>query len=392
MPRTWDAVIVGGGPAGSTAGRVLASAGCRVVIVDKSRFPRPKACGGLLTERAAAGIESLHGADLLGRVPAFKSSGCSLFHKGRIIAEAVDSPRTLRFVDRRLLDEALFSSAVGSGCQSIEGVKAVSLGDGEVTLEDGRVLKARVIVGADGVRGPSRRAAGRKAFGRGRVGRNVAFGLVAEYPVASLTDSPLIQSCRDRPHIHFGTMNWGYGWAFPKGETISLGVAGLKRKNGDFMGAFKGFRGLYTAGCSHHPPVRGLELPFGSYVRKPGRGRLLLVGDAAGLVEPVTGEGIDFAVESARLAASSIIDALGEDSPGRAAGLYNVSYARSLYRRLRQASIARLLLFPGPLLPLAARVIEVKKSLLPAYLDLLAGCGGYRELAHAFLSRGRSDP
>ena len=119
-------------------------------------------------------------------------------------------------------------------------------------------------------------------------------------------------------------------------------------------------------------PWKGHPIPFGNYRSRPGRANVLLAGDAAGLVEPVTGEGIAFAMQSGRLAAEAIIAASNLSAPASALPLYLPGY-RCLTTSFRHARVMRGLVFPAATRPIFLRVLARSRTVATRYLDLLAG-------------------
>jgi menaquinone-9 beta-reductase len=204
--------------------------------------------------------------------------------------------------------------------------------------------------------------------------RGMGFGLVAEAPLAGVADESLRNACGRDPHIFFGVLPWGYGWIFPRGESVSVGIGGLLGQGVEFPRTFRAFVDDFF-----QPEVwkvirpRGHLFPFGNFERTPGRGNILLVGDAARFVEPVTGEGIGFALESGQLAASAAGECLARGEPSTAGRTYNALVRRSLLPHLKQARIGRWLLFSKLCFPIAMRSLRRHPRLVHYYLELVAG-------------------
>jgi flavin-dependent dehydrogenase len=152
-------------------------------------------------------------------------------------------------------------------------------------------IQADFIIGADGVNS----RVSKLIDGSRHRKRTLAFGLECEIPRELLKRS--VQS----PEIYLGIARWGYGWVFPKKNSVTVGLAGLLHSNSGLQSNFEQFLRQI---CGFLPgiPYEGHHIPFGHYLNMPGRAATLLVGDAAGLVEPVTGEGIAFAMLSGMLA------------------------------------------------------------------------------------------
>ena len=175
----------------------------------------------------------------------------------------------------------------------------------------------------------------------------------------------------EKPEIYFRIARWGYGWLFPKRDCLTIGLAGLVGKNSNLKALFIDFAKQLNQGCLPSAPWKGHPIPFGNYRRRPGRDNVLLAGDAAGLVEPVTGEGIAFAMESGRCAAKAVIAAAKRGQPASALSLYLPEYSR-ITGSFRYARIMRGLVFPALTQPIFLRVLERSRSVATRYLDLLA--------------------
>ncbi len=286
-----DAIVVGAGPAGSTAARRLAEGGARVVLLDRARFPREKLCGGGLTAKALGLLPAGAGdvvqrwvdrVEIRSRVGTF---------------EIAESLARVGMVDRRELDLRLVGAAAIAGVDVREGLLVTGArsgaADAEVTFAGGGHLTATVLVVADGE--PSRLAA---SLGlRSSPGRRV---LALEASVPS-TDAAL------RDHAVLGCrVPGGYAWYFPKADHASVGVGSSSATRQPRLRAdldiFAQSLGLRIERAS----VRGHWIPMGLRRGPLVTGRALLVGDAAGAADPLFAEGIAFALATGTLAARSI--------------------------------------------------------------------------------------
>jgi geranylgeranyl reductase family protein len=293
--QRYDVAVIGAGPAGSVTAIHLARGGARVLLVDKATFPRDKPCGGGLTLRAVRQLPVDPGPVVEHEVDRmeFRLGGRSRFERRGKRGSFV------LMTQRRWLDQYLAEQAVASGADFRDGVK-VSVGTDPVRglslTIGGEEVGAEVIVGADGANGTTARALG--------LGGPITHGVAYE------GNAPFEERYRNLAVIELGTIPGGYGWVFPKGDHVNVGVGGwesegprlrdhlaeLCRRHGIDGGGLESVRG-------HRLPLRG-----GGFV--PARGRTLLVGDAAGLVDPLTGDGMYEAFVSARLASEAILDLL----------------------------------------------------------------------------------
>jgi geranylgeranyl reductase family protein len=376
MEGQYDVVIVGGGPGGATAGMLLAQHNLSVVILEKARFPRDKPCGGLLSGRAVRIVSSLHGEAALAQLARASSTGCRLLHQRTVLAEAIGCD-TLFVVARRELDGFLLQAAREAGCTVFEHseVRDVQPARSAVMLSSGEMIRGGVIIGADGANSTVRKTCWPQSQ---RAQKAVGLGLVADVAAAQLQTAEMRDACSRLPHVFFGLTPWGYGWIFPKGETLSVGVGGLLGQRVALRTALQWLVSEhFREGVWESLRIYGHPLPVGNFQRTAGRGNILLVGDAAGLVEPVTGEGIAFALQSAQLAATSALAALSRGKPSQAGRHYNAWLRRCMLRHFRHASVARWLLFSKPCFPAAMRALRRHPKLLRYYLELLSGKMSY---------------
>ncbi|MFN2521859.1 MAG: geranylgeranyl reductase family protein, partial [Mycobacteriales bacterium] len=285
---TYDVAVVGGGPAGAAAARAAALAGASTVLLEREQLPRYKRCGGGLIGASqaavlAAGVqlEPLT-RDSVGRLT-FTSNGRRAFSR--------ETVPFLPMVLRSELDEALVRLAVDAGAELRTGVvvQGYEEADAVVTLttRDGAV-RARTVVGADG-------SGSRAGAYVGVVCDQVDLGMEAELPAP------------DRRWDGHVLLDWGpvpgsYGWVFPKGDTLTVGVIGSRSLGADVRAYYRDFLrrlGLDPATALHDGGHLTRVRSTGSPLR---RGRVLVAGDAAGLLEPWTREGISYALRSGALA------------------------------------------------------------------------------------------
>lgn len=373
-----EVVVVGAGPAGSAAAATLAREGVQVTVIDRARFPRDKLCGGLLTRRAAKMYARAFNRPWHPVIEA-QSRGMHL-HDGSHAAlsrlNGVQDSHLLEFTCRARFDHFLLEQALDAGAQAVlgQGVSEVDTLNGLITLTDGRRWQAQVVIGADGVNSRVAHA----LHGRGLDPRHTALALEVEVPRdwgGSVQD----------PEIYFGVVHWGYAWVFPKQETLTVGLGGLQSANAGLKNSLRDFLCLRFPS---HPieslRVRGHHLPYGRFERRPGGARTLLCGDAAGLVEPITGEGIAFALQSGHAAACAARRSVREG--GSALHHYLPEY-RGVTADLRWANRLRHLVFAPRLEGLFLRTLPSMQSAPTRMMELMAD-----ELSYPAWSRlvGRS--
>ena len=340
----YDVIVVGAGPAGSTVAREAATRGLSVLLLDKAGFPRDKPCGGGVNVRT----QRLLPFDL-GPVAERPIHGMRItLRQGRGFARSYPEPMA-HLTQRRRLDAFLVERAVAVGATLREGtpVKAIDrLADCVVVRTGGEAFEGRALVGADGANGRTARLVGLEG------GRLLIVAL--EGNVSPPGDFP--GEWADRLGLDVGLHPGGYGWLFPKGDHLNVGVGVWQPFGPSLRERLAGLTRFYGFEPAELWGVRGHHLP----VRRPGAplaaGNVLLVGDAAGLLDPFTGEGIYAAVWSGRVAARHLAAYVAGEAPDLDG--YRREVARELVPELRLACRVQDLfqLTPGLYVTLVGRV------------------------------------
>ena len=294
----FDVIVIGAGPAGSTAAYRLASQGARVALLDKARFPRDKPCGGGITVRGLNHLPIDVTPVVEDRVMHVE---LGFGYRDRFVRSA-DEPLVL-MTQRRRLDAHLAEQAAARGADFRDGVRVRGIDlqpDGAVVATDTDRIAARVVIGADGCNGVSAKALG--------LARGVTYGVAYEGNVPwGAIDA---DRWRGRMWLEFDTVPGGYAWVFPKGEHANLGVGGWGRAAPNLRNYLTRLCGEAGVPADALQNVRGYRLPL----RRPGArvagGPALVIGDAAGLVDPMSGDGMYEAFLSSRLAAGAVLDLL----------------------------------------------------------------------------------
>lgn len=282
----YDVAVVGAGPAGSSAARAAAAAGAGVVVLDRAAFPRYKTCGGGLIGPGAGALPSAPPV----RMPVTRAS--FTLRGGRHRERTAPAPflaMTARSeLDRWLLDQAVAAGAeVRAPCR----VGAVDEGPEYVVLHtDTGPIRADHVIAADGTSSRIAREIGVRLA-------RVDLGLELELEAGGLGEE-----WAERVHLDWGPLPGSYAWVFPKGDSLTVGVIaerGRPETTRRYLRAFVHAQGLDRQRVLHDSGHLTRCRAPGSPL---GRGRILLAGDAAGLLEPWTREGISFAARSGSLA------------------------------------------------------------------------------------------
>ena len=333
VTTTCDVVVVGAGPGGATAATYLAMAGYDVVLVDKDRFPRDKVCGDGLTPRVVKELLELGlEAEARGEVPGWATQRGLRIHGGHTVMELPwptlkDWPGWGATCTRLVFDETLVRNAEKHGAELWEGVTVTGAVFRDATEErvagvtwrdretdEAGVIRAKVVIAADGASGKLARSLGLHR----RKDRPMAVA-VRTYYESARADDDWISSFLDL-RDETGDLLSGYGWVFPLDDgTINVGL-GLLDTSKDFQRVnYRELMDAWARGMAEEwgttPDARrgGVAsgpIPMG-FNRTPLHTRgVLLVGDSAGMVNPFNGEGISYAMESARLAAEVVDHAM----------------------------------------------------------------------------------
>jgi geranylgeranyl reductase family protein len=287
----FDVAVVGAGPAGSTAAYRLARAHARVLLIDKKSFPRDKPCGGGLTVRALRQlpfpVEQVV-EDRITRTRCRLRYGPTLEHESSQVLCVM--------TQRRRLDAYLVDQAVTAGAEFRDGVHVTVESDTRLRV-DGKPIEVETLIGADGANGTTARSLD--------LGGEIVNGVALEgnLPYEQLPDD----EWRGMLVLELGVVGGGYGWIFPKGDHVNVGVGGWGHEGPHLRRHLDVLCTHYGVDSRELTNLRGHRLPM----RRPGtalaRGRVLLIGDAAGVLDPVSGDGMYEGFVSARLAADHIL-------------------------------------------------------------------------------------
>ncbi|MBD5101427.1 MAG: geranylgeranyl reductase family protein [Subdoligranulum sp.] len=294
----YDALVIGAGPAGSCAGYWLAAAGLKTALVDCRKFPREKLCGGLLTSKTIDILRTI--------IPAENISKCNIseshvFNHGQLMAsfQLLSETYTVR---RKQFDALLVEAAQKKGVHTYFGasLRSIDFIQKEAYLSDGYKLEYSALIGADGVLSRVRRLAGLPK-------NEMGFCVEAHVPWELLRNQEHLRT--GGIEIYYGDYPSGYGWVFPCEDSVAVGVGNLAHDmtEREILTRYDQFLSDILMNINIRPA--GAYLPSGTSISLGISlyENLCLIGDAAGLIDPFTGEGIYYALLSAKAAADSIV-------------------------------------------------------------------------------------
>ena len=302
--RSADVIIVGGGPAGSSAAYMLAKQGLNVLVLEKQNMPRYKTCGGGVNIRAARHIPFSIEPVVEKVIYKYRFT-----YRGEKPFEKASNEPLTYMTQRMRLDQFLLAQAQAQGAHVIEevNVRKIDIKDDSAIVEDseGKTYRSLLLIGADGA--------------NSIVARNLQLsdGIQREIALESEIALPreIMSKWDDIIELDLFSVWCGYGWIFPKQDHISIGVGGPQK----LIKQIQKYNSAYLSknNVSEYPKIRfsGHTLPVRKGFSPLTKGRALLVGDAAGLLEPFTGEGIGYAVRSGQLAALAVEAFLKNEAP-----------------------------------------------------------------------------
>jgi geranylgeranyl reductase family protein len=294
--KHFDAIVVGGGPAGSTTAYRLAEQGASVLLADKATFPRDKPCGGGMTMRAVRQCP-------VDPTPVVEELVDQVELRFRYRASVVrhTAEPVVWMTQRYRLDAFLLDAAREHGVDVREGVKVAIEPGNTVVLGSGERVTADAIVGADGANGITAKTVG--------LGGGITYGVAYEGNVKYPT-LPRERYAR-RLVLELADIPGGYAWVFPKGDHANVGVGGWQSEGPNLREHLRRACEAHGLDPDDLGELRGHRLPLRRSSTQIAGERALLVGDAAGLIDPVSGDGMYECFVSSRLAASAILDLLG---------------------------------------------------------------------------------
>jgi geranylgeranyl reductase family protein len=373
----YDVIVVGAGPGGASAAYFLSRSGKRVLVLEKETLPRYKACGGGISTRFLRHTFPFSFDGVI------QSEVRSMSYAFWGLTITMPAPRgAIGMTMRDQLDVHILKHACVEIRQGV-AVHKVTEASNRIIVEtrDGERFEADYLIGADGANSIVARSLGLRRK------KNLAAAIEAEVPV----QQRILRRFAGRPIFIFGEIRLGYLWVFPKRQHLSVGIAALKPKRGELQEKLSKVMARYGISLEN-AALHGHPIPLYTRHEPIATRRTLLVGDAAGLVDPLSGEGIRYAIKSGCLAARAILSGHPENYPSLVYREIGISHTLAIFVSLFFYHLQGLCLFLGAPNPFTTQaIIELLSDristaevmlyallTLPVYLgtEVIAGIAG----------------
>ena len=357
-----DLIIIGGGPAGSSAALAAAKAGLYVLLLEKESFPRYKPCGGALSNRSFSVLDFRLPEELCERA----ITGARVhFHNKMIEGHSRDPLFSL--VTRSKFDKFLLQKANDAGCNTVtmraEGY--LEKEDHVEVITKRKKFKSRFLVDASGCQSRLRYCI-QDGANKSQYGISVVTEIEDD-------DAKIQERLHNSLDFYFDVGSTGYGWIFPHKGYYSVGIWGqasnlnsLRTNMQNFL-ARVGFRGRYR--------LHGHKIPLGGINRRIARGRIILAGDSAGFADPITGEGIYYALRSGQIAARAIL----EQDPSDVSKIYEEMCKKDFGQDLENA--LHLLHSLNGSREMCLSALVERDDIMNNYIDVMAAKKTYKAFA-----------
>lgn len=285
--KKFDVIIIGCGPAGVAAAKIMLKNNVNFCMIDKETFPRKKLCAGGLTDKSIRVLDELG----LEYKSVIKQECSSFLLKTKNKMRSLVIKKSIAMVDRTEFDNNNLKQIKVANKNIFEGEKILDITENIIKTDKDK-YEFKYVILADGVNGYSRKYSKLK---------NVGFSV--EIDILNIDKNIMIS---------FDTVRDGYAWVFPKADYSTVGLGKFKNVKDDYKKLLRDFC-LESNIDYKEEDVRGYPIPAGGRLRKPVIDNKILVGDAAGLVDPISGEGIYYALVSGKYAAEVIIKKLNNN-------------------------------------------------------------------------------
>jgi geranylgeranyl reductase family protein len=364
MVTTCDVVVIGGGPAGAMAARIAARHGLKVCVLEQHSLPRYKVCGGGLVRR----VHDLLPQDLDLPMEHYCTKVSMRFQPDGRQLDIETSSSVVNMTMRDQLDAALLASAERAGAKVISECEVLSLQPAQSGIElatSQDIYKADYVVLAAG-------AATRLASD---AGWSESLERIPALELEVDVDDDTLARFQGQAIFDFGVIPQGYAWVFPKRRHLSIGVLSVNRHKPGLQAHVRDYMRLLKIQPLREPTFHGYVIPVRPRSRCLAQNRVLLVGDSAGLADPVTLEGISHALISGELAAQALCDA----SAGRVEVTYNQLIDQQIRPDLEAAAVLARVLY-GPAMSSARFGGAMGRRAVAFVGDVMQGKRRYSEL------------
>ena len=329
-----DVIVIGSGPAGSSAAYELARSGIKVLVVEKEKLPRYKTCGGGVVYRAA---RLLPFSIVESKNKSFNSAEIN-DHESKLHFNVKRNKPIVEMIMRADFDYHILSRAVEEGAEVKDGMEVKKIFNLENEVEliiNEKSYHTKFVIAADGATGIATKS----------------LGLVNKLKVPALEceifGHSLFKRFKDSVRFDYGIVPHGYAWVFPKAAHLSVGIAVMKKSGTSLHNLLSKYLRALNINQEEIEEMdkHGFMIPLYSGKNKLSSGRVLIVGDALGLADPITAEGISYAIESGQFAARAIIN--GKFELTEVVKIYQ-QLLKPLLKELRYAKVLAWFVYGNP--------------------------------------------
>lgn len=338
----YDIAIVGAGPAGSTAAKFICDKGYKVALIDKSKFPRDKPCGGGLTAHVLKRFKNIISDDM---IDSYSYGGTTFSHSLKYQIKFTNNEPVTTMTLRKNFDYGLVKIAIRAGAKLIEDEKVIDIKIDKdkttIVTDKGTTIDSDIIIGADGVW-----SLVAKKIGLRKKNNPIGLCVFEEYELdKEMLDKYFGELRLGYIHSKFDNLN-GYGWVFPKNKHINIGIGELdynpqqNKNKTNLKNVYYNYISTLKKQKLIPEKIKINNIKGGAFpiipLNKTYSKRVILVGDAAGFVNPVSGEGIYYAMASGQLAAETIQNALeSKDASEKFLSKYQKNWKKDFGKELR---------------------------------------------------------